>query len=537
MKEYRIFGPPGTGKTTRLATRDIPQAVEKFGGEGVVVTSFTVAAAKEIAARGIPVDPQNTGTLHSLCYHALGRPELTENHIKDWNAQYKGYALSGEGRGDEAWQGRRSRGDQLAQTTQLLREKRTPVELWRPEVMHYYNKWTEWKNDNNYMDFTDLIELALMKNINLHGTPKVMFVDEAQDFTPLQLALIREIAEDLDWVVLVGDDDQCIYSFAGASPDAFLDPPIPASLKTVLSQSYRVPRAVHKRAQSIISQVGRREEKEYAPRDFQGEVTDLKMTYKQPIPLIQAGQADIKAGRKVMYLASCSFMLKPIELELRQRGIPFHNPYRNNRGDWNPLGRRNGVSSSDILTSFLKRKDEFWTPLDLVTWGRFIKVGPAGLLRGKGKANIETLRKALKSDPKETSKMKVSIEALRQVLAPEAIEPAINRNVEWLKDNLLTKRRETIAFPLAVYRNGGLEALEKTPDIVLGTIHSVKGGEADSVYLAPDISYSGAVEMASPEGWDAAMRLFYVGMTRAKQELNLLKPVPSRGEALSYVEL
>jgi ATP-dependent exoDNAse (exonuclease V) beta subunit len=43
--------------------------------------------------------------------------------------------------------------------------------------------------------------------------------------------------------------------------------------------------------------------------------------------------------------------------------------------------------------------------------------------------------------------------------------------------------------------------------------------------------------MASPEGWDAAMRLFYVGMTRAKQELNLLKPVPSRGEALSYVEL
>ena len=49
MEEFRIFGPPGTGKTSRLATRDVPRAVERFGPEKVMLTSFTRAAAAEIA--------------------------------------------------------------------------------------------------------------------------------------------------------------------------------------------------------------------------------------------------------------------------------------------------------------------------------------------------------------------------------------------------------------------------------------------------------------------------------------------------------
>ena len=82
--EYRIFGPPGTGKTTNL-TRQIRRAVKRFGKDSVLVTSFSRAAAAELAGQDLPVSPDRVGTLHSHCWHALGRPEIAEVHVEEWN--------------------------------------------------------------------------------------------------------------------------------------------------------------------------------------------------------------------------------------------------------------------------------------------------------------------------------------------------------------------------------------------------------------------------------------------------------------------
>ena len=61
-------------------------AVEKYGARRVVVTSFTKAAAREIAGRDLAeLDEQNVGTLHALCFRALGRPTLAEAKLKEWN--------------------------------------------------------------------------------------------------------------------------------------------------------------------------------------------------------------------------------------------------------------------------------------------------------------------------------------------------------------------------------------------------------------------------------------------------------------------
>ena len=64
--EYRIFGPPGTGKTTNL-TRQIRRAVDRFGKDSVLVTSFPRAAAAELAGRDLPLSSDRVGTLHSHC--------------------------------------------------------------------------------------------------------------------------------------------------------------------------------------------------------------------------------------------------------------------------------------------------------------------------------------------------------------------------------------------------------------------------------------------------------------------------------------
>lgn len=84
--EYRIFGPPGTGKTTNL-TRQIRRAVNRFGKDSVLVTSFSRAAAAELAGQELPVSADRVGTLHSHCWHALGRPEIAEVHVEEWNRE------------------------------------------------------------------------------------------------------------------------------------------------------------------------------------------------------------------------------------------------------------------------------------------------------------------------------------------------------------------------------------------------------------------------------------------------------------------
>jgi DNA helicase-2/ATP-dependent DNA helicase PcrA len=58
--------------------------------------------------------------------------------------------------------------------------------------------------------------------------------------------------------------------------------------------------------------------------------------------------------------------------------------------------------------------------------------------------------------------------------------------------------------------------------VKLSTIHGAKGGEADNVLLLTDLSSKFAGEYHNNP--DAIHRLFYVGITRAKQNLHIVMP-------------
>ena len=90
----------------------------------------------------------------------------------------------------------------------------------------------------------------------------------------------------------------------------------------------------------------------------------------------------------------------------------------------------------------------------------------------------------------------------------------------------MTSEKKTAAkFPLAIIKNRGPECLNETPRTFVGTVHSVKGAEADVVYLFPDISRAGMVEwQGSAEQKASVYRLFYLAMTRAKDTLVLAEP-------------
>jgi DNA helicase-2/ATP-dependent DNA helicase PcrA len=538
LNENRFFGPPGTGKTTRLATVAIPAAVEKYGADNIVVTSFTRAAAREIAGRGIAVEEHGVGTLHSLCYRGLGFPELTAKHMKEWNQLHPHWSIVGtkvssldEG-GNIDLERSDSTGDKLMTMLSIERSKMTNPNKWYPRLKEFSDQWKYFKYDNNLMDFTDLIEKAIEEKMAPPQDSKIMFVDEAQDMTPLQFKLIRMWGESMDRYILVGDDDQTIYSFTGASPEAFLGLPIPEKNKKVLGQSYRVPRAILERSLRLIQQVKIREKKTYKPRIdkdgnvVEGRVRTLPETFKHPAIIERDIEAMLEQGKTCMVLTSCAYMLTAVRNALLRKKIPFGNEYRPTRGDWNPLasGGRKRVNPRDLVYTFLSTgiDGDFWNVPHFLMWVKHISVNENGIIYKQGNKVLSKLQKMVEANEKGLHSCR---EVIKMVLTEKAAERALARDLEWFQDAVKPTKQKKIEYPIQIYNKyKDIKVLEKKPPVTIGTIHSVKGGQADVVYLYPDISLAAEKErqnFGAPVE-DALKRLFYVGMTRAKEELVIM---------------
>jgi DNA helicase-2/ATP-dependent DNA helicase PcrA len=532
MKEFRIFGPPGCGKTTELATNYVPKAVAKFGRDKVMIVSFTRTAAHEIATKpaiesnewvnagdSISVDDRFVGTLHKICFHALGSPKIVETEkelINHWNQKYPKLAITGKSTRsiDQVYAEESciqsidpdAKGDELLNILNIKRNMMIPDSRWQRPVTYFRDRWEKYKEETGTVDFTDMIEQAIEKLPYAPGQPRVMFIDEAQDFTRLQLKLCRSWAQQMEHLLLVGDDDQTIFRFAGASPEAFLNPPVADDRKTVLQQSYRVPKKVLDRAMLLIQKVKTREKKIFQPRINSFGQTELgevfeypQITWKMPEEMIVYIKDRLQKNMSIMILASCSYMLKPIESVLRKAGIPFGNKYRRSRIDWNPLGPvGNGISSAEILKAFFSHGVDgvYWNVPQFLKWAKYIKVGDDGLKHKVGKQHLKTLAIAVEDNADGLHSIK---NAISEILNPNAVQQALNHNLEWLYENILKSRKDSIKYPIKVYNKLGLSAIEKDPDVTIGTIHSVKGAEADCVFLFPDFSMKADMEFQNSQ--------------------------------------
>ena len=96
-----------------------------------------------------------------------------------------------------------------------------------------------------------------------------LFVDEAQDLSTLQWAMVNVLRKTPKFQIFTGDDDQAIMGFQGADVKAFLTA---TEKKEVLTQSYRLPRRVWDQAQRIALQIEDRAPKTWSPKDEEGSV-------------------------------------------------------------------------------------------------------------------------------------------------------------------------------------------------------------------------------------------------------------------------
>lgn len=533
---FRVNGPPGTGKTTWL-TRQCDLAADKYGGGAVVVASLTRAAAAEVAGRKTKLPRQNIGTLHSHAYHALGRPDIAESAkgLKEWNDWCGSaslrisstFAADPENATPEQ-NVPDTRGGEMLQALGVLRARMVDRRMYPPGVARFADKWEAFKQERSYLDFTDLIERAV-DEVDLEARPAVVLLDEAQDMSHLDMRLAVKWGMAAKQLVVVGDADQNLYQWRGSDPEAFygLGGVDKAHIHvSTLSQSYRVPRAVHAAAVAVVERIPGRENVQYEPRDAEGSVDRVSMQWSDPERMVKQLEADLdESPGTVMVLASCGYMLQPLVSVLRKRGTPFHNPYRTNHGGWNPLrgGRR--------LLSFLRPSaDVFgedartWTWKEAKAWVEVLQ--SKGVLQRGSKTILEreNLVDRFKDDlgDREVDITKL----LGMFVSDEHRDGVWNLDITWWEQHLKHKDRKAQQYPLQIARRYGAKRLLEEPRLVIGTIHSVKGGEADTVYVFPDLSSVAYWEgyRKPGEGRDAIHRQFYVAMTRAKQDLKLCSP-------------
>lgn len=511
-KVYAVQGPPGCGKSTWIAKQS-KRAVEKYSPERVIIVSLTRAAARAIGGKETGVPDDNVGTMHSFCFRIEGKPPLVgRKHIEeDWNQTYPHWALSPRVLGTSNQ--RADPGvDVFSDAFLRLDRKRHKFlagingsEL-DPEEARFLHAWTEWKKERGLAEFTQLIEDCIRFQRSPDPQPAVIFVDEQQDFSKLEIACLHVWAESADHLVLVGDGDQSIYEFHGASRDA-----LPQNPDIVLGQSYRVPRAVWAVANRMLSRCTTTTPPSIKPREEEGEV---EAGPSMRFPEFYVRQVMERPDESFMFIAPCGYMIDPFVAVLRQELIPYWNPYAPREGRWNPLQRRlepGRIATVQRFTDYMAGGTREWTPAELKRWAPlFVNIWKKGVTK-----TLEVLR-----DEEEPG---IVTHVLRDVVRPDKYNDLMDFYPPWMIEHASMKYRKQLEFFIGMVQRWGVESLYKEPRVIVGTIHSVKGGEADNVVVFPDLSPRW-YEMLTTPGWESAdslIRLFYVAMTRARKRLIL----------------
>lgn len=279
MKAHCIYGPPGTGKTTELI-RLINDVLERNPSAQIAFLSHTKVAAREAVSRGnCDLKPDNASTLHSLCYRLCGISRaqvVTMDRLREFGDEV-GMPISGEAPDSER---DLTEADMMMALYERSRARMVePMEEYeqsdRPgsprEFKYLHESYENWKDSNGFVDFTDMLT-AYFRMRTTHGF-QVFFIDEFQDLTPLQRRVLYQMISSAQLVYAAGDDDQTIFEWSGADPQGMyeFEQRFEAKRK-ILDQSHRIPRSVHRLANEVIARVDNRVEKQYDPRDEEGEV-------------------------------------------------------------------------------------------------------------------------------------------------------------------------------------------------------------------------------------------------------------------------
>ena len=485
MISRKIYGPPGTGKTTKLI--DYVKTFYKLGTplDKIGYFAFTTKAANEAIDRMLDAykhlqrkDLKHFRTLHSLAFNRLGMKKsevMQDEHYEDIGRKL-GIEVTVYSNGQETT-GFVDSNSEYFNLINAARIKEVSIEDEYNTGMYSYEleknllhileeELNNYKDSFKLYDFTDMIEKFNVAKL----CPKydVVFVDEAQDLSPIQWKMVDILRENSKYVILAGDDDQAIYGWAGADVLKFIA--AQAKKDIILPQSYRVPRSVQDIANKILDRIphNRRVKKNWKARNKEGMVDYI--TAIDDAPLYKGNW---------LVLARTNDRLEKLKPFLKDMGIYFQFKGRKsftaslfrsilNYTRWQNKGDKLSLSEiKDVLGCTGPNLNPYPTEERLYDLTEF------------GFSNTQRWYDVFKINPDECL-------YIREMLRCE-------------------------------------ENLHKDARVQLSTIHSAKGGQADNVLLILDNTKTirEAVEK-NDDKHDEEHRVWYVGVTRTKQNLYVM---------------
>jgi len=444
------------------------------------------------------------------------------------------------------------------------------------EIVTIFQRYRERKRLGNSVDYDDL--LLLWKRLldeggeaaaQLASSYDHVLVDEYQDTNKLQGEIVDGMAKTKKNVTVVGDDAQAIYSFRGASFENILGFPerYPDAQTYRLTRNYRSTPEILALANASIAKNERQFPKELSASRDAGPMPAVVALADIPDQASFVGQRILEwhdEGEKlsdVAVLYRAHYQALELQIELTRRGIPYEI-----RSGTRFFEQRHVKDVLAFLRIVVNPKDELSFKRALKLFPRigeksaaavweaigsrpdpleaFRGLDARGLPLGRGgEAALRPFRSLLARLDAPPLSAKPS-EAIRTVVEDvyrdfaRAHFPNGNARLDDLEqfaqfaqgyDSLRTFLEEVTLFN----ELSGEDVVPGDPDddrVILSSVHQAKGLEWSRVVVMSlsEGRFPSYRAAATPEGLEEERRLFYVAVTRAKNEVALVYPMLAR---------
>jgi DNA helicase-2/ATP-dependent DNA helicase PcrA len=565
----RLFGGPGSGKTTALLDR-VDELLEDNDVDirDVLVVSYTRAAAAEVRERlaeRLDTSPRalqgNVCTMHAKAYELLdlSRGDVVgESEKKEFCEEY-GVEFEDEYGGA----GRRTArsttlGNKIIATSQWLQRTKRDVADWydvpfqwdvetvrlppdqdpnaqegnkytptwpsddeRIDVPQVIRAWRSYKGDHGLVGFADMLERVAERSLVPHVD--YLVIDEFQDITTLQHEAFEEWKPHMEGVLIAGDDDQVVYAWQGADPNILLSETVDEDV--VLPNSYRLPSRILNVVNREIRHIDVRQEKDLNPRKEGGVVEGIRSP--SMFEVVRNVQHTVDTtDETLMILFRARYQMFQFIDDFLPKGIPFS--MMTDQRMW-----------TDRLTQYVRAVEkveagESTTGLEARRLADMLQDSAFGTNeRDDFYEYLDDREEAADTD--DITELEVPADVVENHVP---FMPGRTAAGDMLR-KVTSFQRDAVD----AYFDGDYEGMDPSR-VRVGTVHSAKGREADHVFVCTDLTEKVVEQMAAsmddptdvagveeftahtspvPLLTDNERRVFYVGMSRARERLVLLE--------------